>query len=336
MPSKNETRQSSDRHTLHGARAWLITDGKPGHEGQAIGVAEALGLDFELKRVAPSGLFKLLAPWGPVDPQERFGQPGSAFAPPWPQIAIGVGRLSMPYMRVLRRAAGPATFTLVLQDPRTGSEIADLIWVPTHDRRRGDNVITTMTAPHRFSPQRIEQLRACCPAEIDALPQPRVLVLLGGTSRAFRFARDDWGRLGRALDAIGRLGAGFMITPSRRTPRDLLEAVDRATAPFPRALWRGEGDNPYPAFLAHADVHIVTADSVSMTGEVCATGRPVYVFEPSGGSAKFVRFHQALQSAGATRRLPGRIKSLDQWSYEPLHAAQIIAAETERRWREAL
>jgi mitochondrial fission protein ELM1 len=69
-----------------------------------------------------------------------------------------------------------------------------------------------------------------------------------------------------------------------------------------------------------------------MTGEACATGNPVYVFEPSGGSAKFRRFHEALQRHGATRPLPAALTALETWCYEPLHSAAIIAAEVERRY----
>ncbi|MEK6838818.1 MAG: ELM1/GtrOC1 family putative glycosyltransferase [Candidatus Thermoplasmatota archaeon] len=36
----------------------------------------------------------------------------------------------------------------------------------------------------------------------------------------------------------------------------------------PRLLWDGEGANPYPAFLAHADAFIVPADS----GNTCGFG----------------------------------------------------------------
>ena len=32
----------------------------------------------------------------------------------------------------------------------------------------------------------------------------------------------------------------------------------------PRFLWDGSGDNPYPAFLAHADLFVVTGDSVEI------------------------------------------------------------------------
>ena len=69
-----------------------------------------------------------------------------------------------------------------------------------------------------------------------------------------------------------------------------------------------------------------------MTGEACATGRPVYVFEPEGGSAKFARFHEALRRYGATRPLPERFAGLETWSYRPLHSAETIAMEVARRW----
>ena len=319
--------------SLAGATGWIITDGKAGMDVQARGVADALGLDYEMKHVVPRGLWKLAAPWGPVAPAERFGAGGAQFAPPWPAVAIATGRASIPYVRRLRQLAGPATYTIVLQDPKTGPNTADLIWVPGHDRRRGINVITTLTSPHSFSPQRLAALRMAVPAEIAALPQPRITVVLGGKNGIYRFTDADDDRLERALESIGALGASFMVTPSRRTHRRLIRAVDAATRRRPRIVWDGTGDNPYPQFLAHADVLLVTADSVNMTGEACATGRPVYVFEPSGGSAKFRRFHEAVQAAGATRPLPETVSMLETWTYRPLDSAAEIAAEVCRRWQ---
>jgi uncharacterized protein len=124
----------------------------------------------------------------------------------------------------------------------------------------------------------------------------------------------------------------FLITPSRRTLPSFLEAVDRATQSRLRLLWAGDGENPYPDFLAHADMVIVTADSVNMTGEAGATGRPVYVFEPSRGTAKFARFHASLRQYGATRPLPDHFGALETWSYQPFDAACFVAREIERHW----
>lgn len=321
------------RRPLAGARAWLITSGKAGEDTQVKGVAEALGLDYGMKRAAPTGLFKLASPWGPVDPKAKFGASDGPFAPPWPAVAIASGRLSIPYIKALRKRAGPGTYTVVLQDPRTAPATADLICVPAHDRRRGTNVFTTLTAPHGFSPERLADLKKSVPAEMAALPRPWVAVILGGRNKIYKFSDADHERFVNALQSLGRLGASFLVTPSRRTHPELLAAAKHATEGFPRLLWDGDGPNPYPAFLAHADCFVVTADSVNMTGEACATGKPVLVFEPAAvRKSKFARFHEALRSHGATRVLPDVVEALPGWSYAPLNSARLIADEIERRW----
>jgi mitochondrial fission protein ELM1 len=316
---------------LAGLSAWIFTTGAAGMDVQTRGVADALGLAYVMKPIAPKGIYRLMAPWGPVAPAERFGEPGSAFAPPWPAVAIALGRTSVPYLRALRRRS-PETFTLLMLNNRVGLGAADVIWAPQHDRLRGPNVITTLTAPHGFTPERLAQLRGSMPADIAALPRPRIAVVLGGKNAVYDFRPADGARFAQALHSLGALGASFMITPSRRSHAGLVAVVEAATRDFPRLLWNGEGTNPYPDFLAHADALVVTADSVNMTGEAAATGRPVLVFTPSGGSAKFRRFHAALAAHGATRSLPDRIDAIPDWSYVPLNSAATIARDIERRW----
>ncbi len=319
--------------TLKGRRAWIITDGKAGMEVQVAGVAQALETNFEVKRVHPSRLWRLLAPWGPIDPGERFGKDDSQFAPPWPDIALATGRLSIPALRAVRKASRE-TYTVILQNPRTGAGSADLIAVPAHDTLTGGNVIHTLTAPHGFSQARLARLRAKLPKDIAALPASRVAVVLGGPNSIYTFTREDSAKLGSSLATMATLGASFLITSSRRTPAHALEAVLEATQSAQRIVWDGAGVNPYETWLAHADMFVVTADSINMTGEACASGKPVYVFEPHGGSAKFTRFHESLRRYGATKRLPDAFSKLEKWSYAPLDSASQIAAEIERRWRE--
>ena len=317
---------------LEGRTAWIFSDGKAGHELQCLGVAQALGLKAEIKRVAPRGLYRALAPWGPVAPRERFGKLFSDFAPPWPAIALATGRTTIPYIRLLKRKAGLATYTVILLDPRVSARSADLVWVPEHDSRRGPNVMTTLTSPHRYSPQHLAELRAGIPADISALPKPRVAVLIGGPNSTYRYTHEDIDRLTRSLADLSRNGAGLMITPSRRTPMELIAAIEAATEGSPKLLWDGTGSNPYPAMLANADAFVVTADSVNMAGEASATGKPIHIFTPSGGSEKFARFHGALQAHGATRPLNAN-GTFASWTYEPLDSARAIADEIQRRWK---
>jgi mitochondrial fission protein ELM1 len=170
------------------------------------------------------------------------------------------------------------------------------------------------------------------PEAIAALPHPRIAVLIGGPNGDYRYEDQDQVRLIEILSGLSKSGAGLMITPSRRTPPGLLAAIDQATKGNARMLWTGAGDNPYPAFLAHADAFLVTADSVNMAGEAAATGKPIHVFHPSGGSAKFNRYHAALTARGITRKLDSVEAPLANWTYEPVDAARQIADEIARRW----
>lgn len=320
------TASNSGDLSLAGHRAWIISDGVAGHLAITRGVAETLGLAAEIKPIAPRALWRHLAPNGPADPRILR----TLFDEALPDIALGAGRQTVPVIRALKRAGA---FTVIFQSPRASSQSADVIWVPAHDQLRDPNVIVTLTPPHGFTAARLQKLRETMPANIAALPMPRIALLLGGPGAGYSYDPATIAAfVGRLASFADRAGS-FLITPSRRTPPELLQAVDRATQASPRILWTGLGENPYPDFLASADLFIVTADSVNMIGEACATGRPVYVFTPPGGRPKFRRFHQALKDHGATRPLPDKPASIAGWSYEPLHSAEIVAAEVEARWR---
>ncbi|MGF1649998.1 MAG: mitochondrial fission ELM1 family protein [Hyphomicrobiaceae bacterium] len=314
--------------------SWVITDGKAGSNSQAIGVAEALGLPFDVKLADPTGIYKLLAPFGPLDPRARFGQPDSTFAPPWPAVAIAIGRRSIPLLKAVKRAS-PETFTVAMLDSKAGLGAADLIWVPEHDRLRGPNVIKTPTPPHGFSPLRLAGLRAVTPPSIAALPRPRYAILIGGRNGVFHYTDADDRRFAQLLRDLAATGSGLMMTTSRRTHPALAQAAEAAMGTAVTEgrclLYQGTGDNPYPHFLAHADRIVVTADSISMAGEAAATGRPVFVFHPSRGSAKFNRFHEGLERCGVACRLDKAALARADWVYEPLDSTMAIAAEIKKR-----
>jgi mitochondrial fission protein ELM1 len=320
---------STESPTVEGQVAWVFSDGKAGHEAQCLGVVEALGVIPMIKRVQLSGIYKLMAPWGPLPAAEADRFVGG---PTWPAFAFATGRTTIPYLRALRARAKLQTFTVILMDPKTGPKSADLIWVPEHDHRRGPNVVTTLTAPHRFSAARLAAQRATLPPEIAALQEPRIACLIGGPNGDYTFSDADEDRLVAALRRMADSGAGLMITTSRRTPDGLAARLREVLGGSRALIWTGEGPNPYPDFLAHADAFVITADSVSMTCEAAATGRPIHVFMPSGGSAKFARFHSALQSYGATRPLGDQGQALASWSYPPINSAEAIAAEIRSRW----
>jgi uncharacterized protein len=314
---------------------WTITDGKAGDLAQCRGVAERVAASLpassgtvaiEARTVRPGAPFVWLMPWGPVDPRDR-----EPLSPPFPDLAIASGRRAVAYVRRLK-ALSPRTLTVFLKDPRSGRRAADLIWVPEHDRLRGDNVLVTLTSPHRMTPERLAVARASARAEILALRRPRVAVLVGGPSKDVAFTCPDVDALCARLGTLASSGAGIMVTASRRTPASLSERIAAVLSGKKAFQWDGTGDNPYDEMLAAADAIVVTADSVNMVGEAVATGRPVHVFEPNGLNPKVRRFLDGLRRHGAVTKFEGRLESLH---YQPLDSTPLIAQEIVQRLQRA-
>jgi mitochondrial fission protein ELM1 len=310
---------------LRDLTAWVLTDGKAGDEQQCLGVTQALGLEAEIRRVRPRAPFAWAMPWGPVDPRERPGR--GPLEGSLPDLVVASGRRAVPYLRAVRRASGGRTYTVFLKDPRTGTGAADLIWVPAHDRLRGDNVVVTLTPPHRVSADRLEAARRAPDPRLIALPSPRAAVLVGGSSRHHSFTEGDAARFGESLEALARSGVALMGTLSRRSDPALRARVERCFREAGGFLWDGTGENPYLALLALADAVVVTADSYNMAGEAAATGAPVLVFEPSGGHPKLDAFLDGLRAKGIVHPFRGR---LEGERYEPLNSTLQIAEAVRR------
>ncbi|MGF3024681.1 mitochondrial fission ELM1 family protein [Methylobacterium aquaticum] len=298
-----------------GTTAWLVTDGKAGDLAPCRGLAEALGLAAEERRIAPRPPFSWLAPRGPADPRER------ALRPPWPDLAIATGRRAVPALRAVKRRSDGTTFTVFLRDPRIGARAADLIWVPAHDRLRGANVIVTETGPHPVSPARLAAARDNPDPRLAALPRPRAAVLVGGDSRHGRFSDEDARALLAGLERLAG-AARLMITASRRTPGPLRAALADLARRQGGFFWDGNGENPYLALLALADTIVATADSANMVTEACAAGVPVLLFEPGNLYARHRPLFEALKRHGAVHPFTGRVEALRS---KPLDMTLAIA-----------
>ena len=312
-------------------RALILSSSKIGHEVNCLGLAKALGLHPRTFSVRPRALFAALAPYGPADPRDGPDRPASPLAPPFPDILFASGRVTVPYFRALKRAAGPRTFAVFLQDPRWSRSVADLIWAPEHDRVRGENVFVTPTSPHPLRPAALAQARAHLDPRIARLKAPRLAMILGGPSAAYQFTPQDNAALADIARLAMRQGFSVMATPSRRTPPELLEAM-RAAAKAPESffLWEGDGENPYLSMVANADSILVTGDSVNMVGETLATHSPVQLYEPTGGDPKIRGFVDRLVALGALRRWNGRFET---WAREPIDATADIAREVRQRFQ---
>lgn len=305
---------------------WVLTDGSIGTENQGLAVAGAVGLPIRLKRVRTARPWKWL-PWPLRFNALKRLRPGSdPLQPAWPRLLITCGGQNVPLSIAIRRLSRGRTFTVHIQDPKTAFHRFDLVAVPRHDGVSGANVVLTLGSPHRVTPDRLgNSPTARLLQRRDDLPRPRLAVLLGGNSNAFRFTKARAQALAlRLRQLVEDAGGSLLLTPSRRTPAAVIAILREALAGLPQVFWDGRGDNPYFAFLGAADYVVVTGDSVNMVTEAAGTGKPVYVFQLAGHSARFDRFHADMARHGATRPLG---EALSYWSYEPVNDSEKIAAK---------
>lgn len=308
---------------------WVMTDGKAGMEVQCVGLAEALGFEPRVKRIQVTKPWRWLPPRLVPDPLGAIGPKRDRLAPPWPEMLIASGRQTVAPSMAIRHASGGRTFTVQIQNPVVDPARFDLVVAPRHDRLTGPNVIQTIGGLNRITEARLRAAAAKFGPAFAHLPRPLIAVALGGSNRVYRFTRAIARRLGEDLARLCRAeGVGLLITASRRTDPSIVALLRAALNGCAAEIWDGEGENPYLGYLGLAEAFVVTGDSVNMVCEAATTGKPVYVVELAGGSAKFARFHQALREAGATRPFAGR---LEHWSYPPLHDTEATAAEIRRR-----
>ena len=302
--------------------AWIISDGTSGMEVQSLALAQALGIEPEIKRIFPSRLlraFPSLGGFRAVAPSAG----GDPLTSPWPDLVIGCGRRNAGAVLSMKTRSGGHSFAIQIQDPRIDPAWFGALIVPEHDPARGDTVIVTTgslnslaTLDLRAEAQRFADI-------IEPLPRPRVLVAVGGATRRQKVLEPLVDRFLAGLRRLTENGCGLMITASRRTPQRLSQALsvlgqnEAATC-----FWKGQGENPYLGFIGAADAIVVTSDSVNMVSEACSSGKSVFVADLLRPTGRIAAFQKNLRTRKLTRAFEGAV---EPFLYEPLNDAKMAA-----------
>ncbi len=293
-------------------------------ENQCLGLAEAMGLTPVVKRIRLRKLWRELSPYLVVGKSMAVSRKGDPLAPPWPDMLIGTGRMSVLPSLYIKQASGGKTFTVQIQNPAIPLQEFDQVILPAHDNVKGSNVIQVIGGLHRVAPDMLKREGEKWAPMFANLPRPYTAVLLGGSNAAYKLTPREVMDFGPKLAALAtEYKTSLLITPSRRTDESCMALLRMLLHDAPAYIWDGQGDNPYYGMLALADNFVVTCDSVNMVSEACATGKPVHVVKLPGTSPKFSAFHQSLLDTNRIRWFEGKLES---WTYEPLQEVNRAAA----------
>ena len=284
---------------------WVLADDRPGNANQALGVAQALGWPFAVKTLRYGRLARL--------PDAVLGRSCAGLCPtardllqpPWPGLVIAAGRRSAPVARWLRRQS-PGLLAVQLMWPGSARGL-DLVAVPEHDRVPDDAaVIRTLGTPHGLTTAGLAAAAAAIAGQVAAIPRPRIACLVGGSTRRRPFTPADALHLARSASGLASdRGGGLLVTTSRRTGEACTEALASGLfGPHLLDRWAAGAADRHVGFLGSADAVIVSADSTAMVTEACATGRPVFLYQPAAGvAAKHERLHRRLRELGHAQPL---------------------------------
>jgi len=308
--------------------SWTLTTGEAGMRSQVLGLAEAVGLPVEEKRVAvripwawiPGGLLPM--------PISALSGSGDALQPPWPRLVIACGRRSIGPALMVKRLSAGRTLAAYVQNPEWGVRQFDLVAALPHDGVEGPNVVVVPTALHAVTPAKLAEAREIWRARLATDDNPVLGVLVGGDNAGYRLTARRAAQLVRVLrNARQARGVRAAVTPSRRTSGSIKAQLSQALKSEELgSIWDETGENPYLGILAVAERVIVTADSISMISEALATGRPVHVLPLEGQG----RRHDAFLARLVSERLVSPIvgDELD-WNFVgpgPIHSAAEPAA----------
>lgn len=229
----------------------VISEGRPGHENQSVGLAQALarrtGAEIEIVRIPATWN---LWPRRNAALELRRGVP---------QLLIGAGhKVHLPLWFAARKFHAPA---VVIMAPTWPKFLFDLCVLPRHDLagvNRSPRVITTLGALNRL-------------AEETPVKQAKGVVLVGGPSKAHGWSAEQ---AATAITTVirARPELAWTVADSRRTPAGFLEQLRPQILAAEIIPHQQTTPEWLPAQLMAAQEVWSTEDSISMIFEAVTAG----------------------------------------------------------------
>jgi mitochondrial fission protein ELM1 len=290
----------------------ILADGRPGHQNQSIGLAEALarrtGAQVETVNLDPAASL-----WSRVKAARADGERR-------PELIVAAGhRTHVPLLMAARRFSARS---IVIMRPSLPACWFDLCLVPRHDlagKRPAPNTVATWGALNRLPEERAPKTSTG-------------MVLIGGAS-----AHHEWEALGlaEAVREVVTAGPtlGWTVADSRRTPADFLSTLQAEGIRADCVSHAQTGPGWLPSRLAEASEVWVTEDSASMVFEALTAGARVGLLPlpARSGESRIVRSMDDLVSSGVVARYSswrsgGRRLPEPSRLHEAVRCAELVLA----------
>ena len=286
-------------------RAILLSDGKPGHYNQSLGVIERLPeceyhwIDVKFRSKQRDNLLRVL--------MRLFG---GFRLPRWlitaclhmalqrdtleeiytvePDFILSTGSSVAAPNLLIGQLLDAKTVTCRRPSP-VGIQYFDLAILPRmywSPRRNRAKVCKTIGVPNRVRPEKLETQRKELQTDLNLSNQRRIGILIGGEDRYDTITNTTAARLVEVLQQVAtKWDNQLLLTTSRRTPPSVENLISKRLSDTQRCpilvLARSENSltDPVETIFALSDMIIVTEDSFSMVCEAASSGKRVIILE---------------------------------------------------------
>ncbi len=285
-------------------RSILLSDGKPGHYNQSLGVIERLPeceyhwIDVRFRSKQRDNLLRVLMrllagfrlPRRLIKACLHMALQRDTLAEIYavePDFILSTGSSVAAPNLLIGQLLDTKTVTCRRPSP-VGVHHFDLAILPrmywTHRSR--SNICKTLGVPNRVRPEKLEMQRKELQTDLDLSNQRRVGILIGGEDRYDTITETTAARLIEVLQQFAtRRDMQLLLTTSRRTPLPVENLIGErlSNASYCPILVLAHGEDsltdPVGTIFALSDVLVVTEDSFSMVCEAASSGKRVIILE---------------------------------------------------------
>jgi mitochondrial fission protein ELM1 len=298
-------------------RAILLSDGKPGHYNQSLGVIERMPeceyhwIDVKFRSKQRDNLLRVLIRLFGRFRLSRWLIKACLHMALQQDILDEIYAIEPDFiLSTGSSVAAPNLLIGQLFDAKTvtcrrpspvGIHHFDLAILPRMywPRRNRSNVCKTLGVPNRVCPEKLETQRKELRADLGLSDQRRIGVLIGGEDRYDIITQTTAVRLIEVLQQFAtKRDKQLLLTTSRRTPLSVENLISKRLANNQHCpilvLAHGESalTDPVGTIFALSDVVIVTEDSFSMVCEAASSGKRVIILEVDHKTRRRPKQHQ--------------------------------------------
>lgn len=267
----------------HIPKVWLLASPHTGDNTQLKALADQLRWPYEIKNLNyRSGQTLARLSLG-ATLLGLTSQARAQIIPPFPDLILSAGRPTEAVALWIKKYGNPHVKLVTVGTPWASLDHFDLvITTPQYGLPNHPHVLHNQLPMHTINTENLAAAAKIWQAKLAHLPRPWTSVLVGGASGPYTLKPEAAMQLAAQADA---LGGSLLVSTSARTPLDVAKTLrNELISPHYFHQWsRSSNENPFHGFLALADQFIVTADSISMLSEACATGKPVLLFDTESG-----------------------------------------------------